>query len=96
MKALLLSGGKGKRLFPLSRESYPKQYIPIFNGKSLIQMTIERFSEKDEIYIITNKNSYGFIKDLQKKLKLPVKTIFEPFSRNTASSIAYGIQFLDD
>lgn len=100
MKILLLSGGKGKRLFPLSREYYPKQFIPIFNGKSLIELTIERFASNPEIYeniyIITNKNSLSFISHLKKNINYDFNTIFEPISKNTAASIIYGLQFLDD
>lgn len=96
MKVILLSGGKGKRLFPLSREYYPKQYIPIFNGKSLLQNTIERFNSSDDIYILTNKNSYSFLYHFNKDLKLSFKTIFEPISKNTAASIEYALQFFED
>ncbi len=100
MKILLLSGGKGKRLFPLSREYYPKQFIPIFNGKSLIELTIERFISNpeiyDDIYIVTNKNSLSFISNLKKNKNYNFNTIFEPISKNTAASIIYGLQFLDD
>ena len=59
IKSLILAGGVGSRLFPLSREYYPKQFIKLkkFN-KSLFQMTFERclkLSNIDEIYIITNE-----------------------------------------
>ncbi|MBP7299752.1 MAG: mannose-1-phosphate guanylyltransferase/mannose-6-phosphate isomerase, partial [Methanoculleus sp.] len=42
MKTLILAGGSGTRLFPLSREHYPKQFIPLFDNESLFQKTIKR------------------------------------------------------
>lgn len=96
MKIILLCGGKGKRLFPLSREHYPKQFIPIFNGKSLFELTLERFSQNDYIYVITNKISSSFLLDFRKKSKVDYKIIYEPVSKNTAASVEYGLQFFDD
>ena len=39
---VILSGGAGKRLWPLSRESHPKQFLPLFDGRSLFNLTLER------------------------------------------------------
>jgi mannose-1-phosphate guanylyltransferase/mannose-6-phosphate isomerase len=59
MKSIILAGGVGSRLFPLSREYYPKQFIKFKAfGKSLFQMTLERtlkLSSLDDVYIITNE-----------------------------------------
>gem|GEM_PF-5182844 len=57
MKTIILAGGVGTRLWPLSREYYPKQFIPM-EGTSLFQRTCERaqkFSKNDEIYVVTNE-----------------------------------------
>ncbi|MFN3412187.1 MAG: sugar phosphate nucleotidyltransferase [Exilispira sp.] len=96
MKVILLSGGFGKRLFPLSRQYYPKQYIPIFNGKSLFELTIDRFNEENEIFVLTNKISLSFLENFRKGYKKDFKTIYEPFSKNTAVSIEYALQFFED
>ena len=42
IKVVILCGGSGSRLWPESRQSLPKQFIPIFEGKSLLDLTIER------------------------------------------------------
>jgi Mannose-1-phosphate guanylyltransferase len=60
VKTVILAGGKGTRLWPLSREDYPKQFLKIINGESLIQRSINMFSKLSEIYIITSKQLYPF------------------------------------
>ena len=55
---LIMAGGIGERLWPLSRESKPKQFLNIVENKSLIEQTIERASKitkEDNIFIITGK-----------------------------------------
>ena len=62
---LILAGGKGSRLYPLSRAKEPKQFLKILNDKSLLLNTIDRVSNlvaKERIYIVTNK-------DYEKKIK---------------------------
>lgn len=57
--ALILAGGKGLRLYPLSRENRPKQFLNIIGNKSLLYNTLSRVSKiinNDRIYIITNKD----------------------------------------
>ena len=57
MKTIILAGGVGTRLWPLSREYFPKQFIPL-DGKSLFQKTCERakkLSKEDEIWVVTNE-----------------------------------------
>lgn len=59
--ALILAGGKGTRLFPLSRRESPKQFLKIINGKSFLKNTIDRikpFVKLENIYIVTNKDYY--------------------------------------
>jgi len=58
MKTLILAGGSGTRLWPLSRRYYPKQFIKLFDGKSLFQKTVERsllMSNPEDVFVITNK-----------------------------------------
>lgn len=55
--SLVLAGGKGTRLYPLSRSSDPKQFLKIVNGKSFLVNTVDRIRplvDKDNIYVITN------------------------------------------
>ena len=56
MKCLLLAGGRGDRLWPLSRKNYPKQFIEIKNKHSIFQETVARnMAFCDEFIIVTNK-----------------------------------------
>ncbi len=48
IKPIILCGGSGTRLWPLSRESFPKQFVPLIDGKSLLNLTIERVKELTE------------------------------------------------
>ncbi|MBR3731638.1 MAG: hypothetical protein IKN25_03225, partial [Spirochaetales bacterium] len=54
VKYLILAGGSGTRLWPLSRNRYPKQFLSLINDKSMLQNTALRVSERgDDIYICT-------------------------------------------
>jgi mannose-1-phosphate guanylyltransferase len=90
---IIMAGGVGARFWPLSRISYPKQFIDFLGvGKSLLQMTMARFEQicpRENIYIVTNEKYYNLIKE-----QLPQYTdeqiILEPMRRNTAPCIAYA------
>jgi mannose-1-phosphate guanylyltransferase/mannose-6-phosphate isomerase len=93
MKALILAGGSGTRLWPLSRRNFPKQFLKLDGDKSLLRQTVERllgvFSEED-IVVITN-NEYKFY--VQSDLREIKHMILEPESRNTAPAIAIGLKY---
>jgi len=91
--AIIMAGGIGSRFWPISRTSYPKQFIDILGtGKTLIQNTYERFLKvcsKENIYIVTNDNYLDLV-----RTQLPdmadQQILTEPVMRNTAPCIAYG------
>ena len=61
--ALILAGGKGTRLYPLSRANQPKQFLKVINNKSFLVNTVERVTpliKKDNIYVVTNKDYCSF------------------------------------
>ncbi|MBQ9216426.1 MAG: mannose-1-phosphate guanylyltransferase [Prevotella sp.] len=90
---VILAGGRGRRLWPASRNAYPKQFIDFFGtGKTLLQTTFDRFSRilpTENIYICTCKEYLGLVK---KQLpSLPEENIMlEPVHRNTAPSVAWA------
>lgn len=88
----IMAGGIGSRFWPMSRTSYPKQFLDILNtGKTLIQETFDRFAEfipKENIYIITSEE---YIPIVQKQIPVIAKEniLGEPSRKNTAPCIAY-------
>lgn len=83
---LILAGGKGSRLYPLSRANEPKQFLKIINGKSFLENTVDRVTpliNKDNLYVVTNKDYHQKVieelKDIRKE------NIFsEPSNKETA------------
>jgi mannose-1-phosphate guanylyltransferase len=86
---VILSGGVGSRLWPLSRKLRPKQYLDIFNGQSLFGLTISR-NEKfvDRLLILTNANNSNLGKKELESIVKPTEEIIESAARNTAAAIA--------
>jgi mannose-1-phosphate guanylyltransferase len=87
-----MAGGIGSRFWPVSRVSYPKQFIDILGtGQTLIQQTMERFRNTvplENIYVVTAKEYVGITKE--QLPELPEENIIsEPFRKNTAPCIAY-------
>ncbi|MBS1524959.1 MAG: NTP transferase domain-containing protein, partial [Bacteroidetes bacterium] len=91
--AIIMAGGIGSRFWPISRTSYPKQFLDILGtGKTLIQNTYDRFLKvcpKENIYVVTNEN---YAKLVQEQLPGMAESqiLTEPVMRNTAPCIAYG------
>jgi len=87
---IILSGGSGSRLWPVSRRSSPKPFMKV-QGKPLLQHAIERAQIiSDEILIVTNQDHYFLTKDLVDEISkdINVHYMLEPVGRNTAPAIA--------
>ena len=90
---VILAGGSGTRLWPLSRKSYPKQFSNIFGEKTLFQETVEKFQIAEEFgfseNIILTSSEFRFIAAEQLQASgIPRSSIvIEPVSRNTAPAI---------
>ena len=95
---LIMAGGIGERLWPLSRESKPKQFLNIVENKSLIEQTIERSSKitkEDNIFIITGKRyKEAFAKYIPSFKKENI--IYEPIGRDTTAAIALGALYIKE
>ena len=100
---LILAGGSGSRLWPMSREMYPKQLLKIGGDTTLFQSTFKRLIDNIDdkrIFSITNVKHSSNVKmqlsELQKKFcrKSAYKVITEPVGRNTAPAIALATQYI--
>ncbi len=96
MKSIILAGGSGSRLWPLSRDEYPKQLLAFEKDESLLQKTFKRlsvFSKPADIVTITNIKHYSNIKLQLNKIDNLNVVIGEPFGKNTAPAIASTLQY---
>src|SRR5690606_14712705 len=85
---VILSGGVGSRLWPLSRKSKPKQYLPIFNNKSLFALTIERNQKVcQHVMLVGSVQNIDLAKDDLAPVSHDI--IVEAVPRNTAAAIAF-------
>ena len=94
--ALITAGGCGTRLYPLSTKDCPKQFVKMFGDKTLIQLTYERinkFIEKDNIFIVLPKQYHHFIKELLPFVK-EENIIIEPEQRSTAPCVLYSCLYI--
>jgi len=99
MKVIILAGGVGKRLWPISSQSYPKQFLSLFDQKSLLQKTIDRFDNLDivdHILVSTSVHYKELLKEQKPTSKKPLSFIYEPISRNTAPAIALSVKYLEE
>jgi mannose-1-phosphate guanylyltransferase len=91
MKVVILCGGSGTRLWPVSRSLFPKQFCQLFGKESLFQKTISRnFSVSDSFSIVINQEQYFMGLDQMEEMgfKGNKQFILEPMGRNTAPAIA--------
>ena len=90
---VILCGGKGSRLWPLSRSSFPKQYLSILdiNGRSLLQETqirLKKIKDIQDPILISNEEHRFLIAEQMREINVsPQSILLEPFGRNTAPAI---------
>ncbi len=90
---VIISGGAGSRLWPLSREAHPKPFIKLPDGQSLLQKTFIRAGateQVEEILTVTNREVFFHTQDEYRAINSKIKTsyILEPSGRNTAPAVA--------
>jgi mannose-1-phosphate guanylyltransferase len=88
---VILTGGVGSRLWPLSRKSQPKQYLDIFDGKSLFEMTVDRNRNiAQKLMVVGNVDNCHLSKNILEKANTEYRDIIESTPRNTAAAIAFA------
>jgi len=98
METIILAGGSGTRLFPLSRTCYPKQFLPLFENESLFQKAVRRallFSAPEEVYVVTNEAHRFLVADQLAAISACCHVLVEPEGRNTLPAIVYGMTALE-
>ncbi len=98
LQPVILCGGHGFRLWPLSTPDMPKQFLKIFNGKCLFELTLERaYKINPEIMpiIVASENHEFLIKDILNRKKINAQILFEPVGRNTTISVYMAAKFAD-
>lgn len=94
VRAVILAGGSGSRLWPLSRQQFPKQFLSLDGGASLLEATIARLQPligPESVVIVTGEE---YAKGEAYRALLPYQTILEPVARNTAPAIAVAAAWL--
>ena len=95
LRPIVLAGGLGKRLWPLSTDDEPKQFIPLFGDYSLFDLTLQRLN-KSSLFkspiIITSEKYLKYVQDSIKRTGVESeKIILEPVSKNTYPAILVSV-----
>lgn len=84
---VILCGGSGTRLWPLSRQSFPKQFVPLVGDKSLLQLTLERVAALQPtptaVMCVTAEDHRFLVADTLKDVGMQGTVLLEPVARNT-------------
>jgi mannose-1-phosphate guanylyltransferase len=93
LHAVILAGGAGERFWPASRARYPKPFLRVVGGKSLLDATLERarlFSGEDKVWIVCG---HEHAQEIRSASGLPAsRVLVEPARRNTAMAVAWAAQ----
>ena len=100
MTNIILCGGSGTRLWPISRNLMPKQFVKLFDNQSLFQLTLNRNSKfAQNSFIVSNQNQYFLALDqIEENSSFSLensKFLLEPIGRNTAPAIALACMVCD-
>jgi mannose-1-phosphate guanylyltransferase/mannose-6-phosphate isomerase len=92
---MILSGGSGTRLWPVSRQAHPKPFIKLADGRSLLQKTVDRLEQLadiEEIITVTNRDHFFVTRDEYAAGGAAYRhlMVLEPSARNTAPAVAVG------
>lgn len=101
MKHIILAGGSGTRLWPFSRNCYPKQFLHFGDDESLLQKTIRRFYPKSSVEDIIVVTGDAYLQVAKKQLcaidpAFERQILVEPNKRNTAPAICLAVKYFQD
>ena len=102
MYSVILCGGSGTRLWPLSRKNFPKQFLSLYSSYSLLQETYLRMRDilpKENIFFVSNKENYFNVLNQIQELESDfdrAQILVEPMSLNTAPAMALAAKYLLD
>ena len=93
VQPVILCGGSGTRLWPLSRKSFPKQFVPLIGDKSLLQLTLERVGQLGgatsvEVLCVASEEHRYLVLEAMQAAGVSGSVILEPVARNTAAAMA--------
>lgn len=90
---IILCGGSGTRLWPLSRKSFPKQFVPLVGNKSLLQLTLERVAQVNsggtspDVICVAAEDHRFLVAEAMQAARVKGQIILEPVARNTAPAM---------
>jgi mannose-1-phosphate guanylyltransferase / mannose-6-phosphate isomerase len=101
MKCVILAGGSGTRLWPFSRNAFPKQFLHFGDGESLLQKTVKRFFPSilpKDILIVTSQAYYHLVKNQLSTIDpySEIQILVEPEKKNTAPAICLAVKYLQE
>lgn len=93
IQPVILCGGSGTRLWPLSRQSFPKQFVPLVGNKSLLQLTLERVAQLGgqaaaKVICVAAEDHRFLVAEAMQAAQVSGTVILEPSARNTAAAMA--------
>lgn len=98
--AVILCGGSGTRLWPMSRKDFPKQFLKLYGDRSLLQETylrIRALLPAEHVFFVTNREHASKVLEQVQDIEAgfsPEQVIIEPAARNTAPAIALAMKYL--
>jgi len=101
VKALILAGGSGTRLWPLSRQTVPKQFMSVLGGESLLTRTAQRavaVAGAENVVVVAGRNHAFQVRNhVREVLPEPMAhVVLEPTGRNTAPAVGLGLSWLQE
>ncbi|MBT3144130.1 mannose-1-phosphate guanylyltransferase/mannose-6-phosphate isomerase [Neptunomonas phycophila] len=88
MLPIILSGGSGTRLWPMSRSSFPKQFLSLNSNQTMLQETVLRLGNVEEVAVICNEDHRFLVAEQMRSIHQKCSILLEPVGRNTAPAIA--------